>query len=109
MYIMIVVLQNENLLEKVVGILFELELFNSTVLDGEEPETVAVESLPLFLDLAKLVKDENTYNKTIISYVPEKETVNEFIRICREEKIDFNVENTGWVSAFKCEIFEGVI
>ncbi|MFA5479561.1 MAG: hypothetical protein WC337_06025 [Candidatus Muiribacteriota bacterium] len=105
---MIVVLQDETLLKKVIGILIELELFNSTILDGEEPETVAVESLPLFYDLANFIQGENIYNKTIIAHVPEKETIEDFVKICKKEGIDFFKPNTGWVSAFKSEFFAGI-
>lgn len=107
MYIMTVVILDESLLKKIVNILIELELFNSTILDGEAPETFAVETLPVFRELVGILDGESVYNKTIICHVPEEKTIHKFIRICLGEGIDFEKEGVGFVMANRCDFFKG--
>jgi len=104
---MTVVIIEETLLKKIVNILIELELFNSTILDGEAPETFAVEALPIFKELAGIIEEESVYNKTIICHVPDIKTIEKFVKICFEEGIDFEKEGIGWVMANKCCYFKG--
>lgn len=107
MYAMIIVILDETLLKRIVSILIELELFDATILDGEAPETVAVETLPVFKELAGILHGDSVYNKTIICHAQEERQVKKFIKICKEEGIDFTEEDTGWVMALKCDYFVG--
>lgn len=108
MYIMIVIIKNEKKLNKLISILIELGLYDSTILDGECIETGVVDTLPLFKELALLFSNEEfIYNKTIITQVPDKETLDAFVNICLEEDIDFTKPNIGSVMAFKCDLFVG--
>ncbi len=108
MYTMTIVLYDEDLLNKILSIMIEFQLFDSTILDGETPENLAVETLPFLAELAALLEGDSRFNKTIICNVESLEQVKDFVDVCLEEGIDFKQENTGWVSAVKNDFFIGV-
>jgi len=108
MYTMTVVLHDEDLLDKILSIMIELQMFDSTILDGETPESLAVETLPFLTELAALLEGDSRFNKTIICIVESIDQVKKFVQLCLEEGIDFKAENTGWISAVKNEYFVGV-
>ncbi len=107
MYIMITVLKKENQIKKLISILLELGLFDSTVLDGEGIENVAALTMPVFSELRDLFGQESEYHKTVITYVPDRRDIDTFVSICREEGIDFKSEKTGFILVFPCEIYIG--
>ncbi len=107
MYIMITVLKDEPRIKKLISILLELGLFDSTVLDGEGIENVAALTMPVFSELRNLFGEESQYHKTVITHVPERSTVDQYVEICREEGIDFKNDETGFILVFPCEIYIG--
>lgn len=107
MYVMIIILKDETLVKKVFSLLLEFELFQSTVLDGESIENIATRKIPLFSDFNTLFGRESVYNRTIISYVPDGSTVEEFIKVCQKEDIDFSKQDIGCLMTFPCHLFLG--
>jgi hypothetical protein len=108
MYISIIILKDEKKFDKVIQILIELQLYDSTIIDGEGIEPAIIESLPVFKELASLLgNEENVYNKTIISHIPEKEDLDYLVKICKEEGINFKEKNIGSIMAFKCDFYIG--
>lgn len=107
MYIMITVLKKEEQIKKLISVLLELGLFDSTVLDGEGIENVAALTMPVFSELRNLFGDESEYHKTIITYVQERENIDRFVNICREQGLDFKEEKTGFIIVFPCEMYIG--
>lgn len=109
MHITIIILKDEKKYDKLIQILIELQLFDSTILDGEGIEPSLIDSLSVFKELALMLRssEEYVYNKTIISFVPNKEDLKNLIKICKEEDIDFTKPNVGSVMAFKCDFFVG--
>jgi|SRR5690554_879498 len=107
MYVMIIILKDESLVKKIFSLLIEFELFQSTVLDGESIENIAARKIPLFSDFNLLFGRESVYNRTIICYVPEGSTVDDFIKVCRKEGIDFQEQDIGCLMTFPCSLFLG--
>jgi len=105
---MIIILKDESLVKKIFSLLIEFELFQSTVLDGESIETIAARKIPLFSDFNLLFGRESVYNRTIICYVPDGSTVDDFVRVCRKEGIDFQKQDIGCLMTFPCSLFLGV-
>ncbi len=107
MYVMIIILKDESLVKKIFSLLIEFELFQSTVLDGESIENVAARKIPLFSDFNLLFGRESVYNRTIICYVPDGATIEEFIQVCKKEDIDFDKQDIGCLMTFKCDFYLG--
>ncbi len=104
---MIVILKKESLTKKLVSILIECGLYDSTVLDGEGIENVATQTIPLFSELRGLFGEELVYNKTVIAYVPDRETIDDFVALCAKDGLDFANDDVGVVMAFPCTVFVG--
>ncbi len=107
MYIAIIILKQEALLKRLSAILIECGLFDSTVLDGEGIENAAGQGDSLFRELRGLFGGELAYNRTFIVHVPEREMLDDFVDLCRREKIDFTQRDVGLVMAYPCEFFLG--
>ena len=106
---MIVILKKEALTKKLVSILIECGLYDSTVLDGEAIENVATQTIPLFSELRGLFGEELVYNKTVIAHVPDRGTIDDFIALCAKDGIDFAHDDVGVVMAFPCAVFVGSV
>jgi hypothetical protein len=105
---MIIILKDESLVKKILSLLLEFELYQSTVLDGESIENIAARKIPLFSDFNLLFGRESAYNRTIVCYVPDGSTVEEFIKVCKKEEIDFQKQDIGCLMTFKCNLFLGL-
>ena len=107
MYIMIIILNDEHLIKKILSLLMEFELHDSTVLDGESIENIAAKKIPLFSDFNNLFGKESVYNKTIISHVPNNSTIERFVKLCKQEGIDFTEPDVGCLMSIPCNYFIG--
>jgi len=107
MYIMVIILKEETLIKKIFSLLIEFELYQSTVLDGESIENIALKKIPLFSDLNMLFGRESIYNRTIICYVPKGAVIEKFVKVCRKEGIDFLNDDIGCLMTFPCHLFLG--
>lgn len=107
MHLLIIILKDESLLKKLLSLLIEFELYDSTVLDGESIENIAARNIPLFSDLNSLFGKESVYNRTILCYVPDDETAKSFIQVCKQEGIDFKKPDTGCIMTVPCSLFIG--
>lgn len=103
MYVMIIILKEEKLLKKLISILVEFGMYDASVLDGEGIENLAVQTDPLFSSLRGLFSETYVYNKTIITPVSEKKTVRTFVKVCREEGIEFKGNDIGSIIIIPCE------
>lgn len=104
---MIIILKDESLVKKIFSLLIEFELFESTVLDGESIENVAASKIPLFSDFNMLFGRESVYNRTIICHVPDGSTIEEFIKVCKKEDIDFQEQDIGCLMTIPCNLYLG--
>lgn len=107
MEIVVIILKNESLLERIASIFIECELFDTTILDGEGVETIASETSEIFNEIQRFFGNTMNYHRTIISAVPDKESISELISLFKEENIDFTDGNTGIIMAFPCTFYLG--
>ncbi len=107
MLVMIIILKDESLVKRLLSLLIEFELFQSTVLDGESIENIVSSNIPVFSDFKMLFGRESIYNRTIISFVPDERTFNRFIKISRKDGIDFQTQDIGCLMTFPCTTFLG--
>ena len=102
MLIMMIILENEACLKKLVSLMLEFELYQSSVLDGESIENIAMENVPVFTGIRSIFGSNYVYHKVIVSLVPDQETYHHFLSICTREGIDFGAEGTGAIFAIPC-------
>ena len=107
MYVVIIILKSEGFTKPVVSTLIELEFFDSTVLDGEGIENVATETMPILSEVTALFGQEILFNKTIITVVPDKDTVFSLNAALKRDGIDLKQPEMGTMFAFPCEVFIG--
>ncbi len=107
MYIMVIILKDESLLKKLLSLMIEFELYDATVLDGESIENIASKKIPLFSDLNTLFGQQTSYNRTILSYIPDGSTTENFIQLCKEEAIDFRQPDVGCIMTIPCNMYIG--
>lgn len=107
MKLLIIILKQEHLLDQISSILLEVGLFGSTVLDGENIETLADSPMPLFSSFKSLFGENYSYNRTIVSPVEDNESILDFLHICAHEGIDFSDPDTGVLLTVPCRIFTG--
>ncbi len=107
MKLLVIILKNERLLDRITSILLEVGLFDSSVLDGENIESLADTAMPLFSSFKALFGKDYSYNRTIISPVLDSDSIYEFTRVCEKEGIDFSNPEIGSLFSVPCTVFTG--
>ncbi len=107
MKLLVIMLKKERLLEKIITILLETGMFDSSVIDGENIETLAKSKMPLFTSFKALFGADYSYNMTIISPVYDSSSIKDFVKICDKEGIDFSNPETGTLLSLPAAIFTG--
>ncbi len=107
MKLLVIILKNESLLEQVTSALVEAGLYDSSVLDGENIETLADASMPLFTSFKNLFGEDFSYNRTVISPVRDPRAVQDVLDIFEQENIDFTDPDTGTLMTIPCVLFNG--
>jgi hypothetical protein len=107
MYVVVLILKSEAYARPVVSTLIELELFDSTVLDGEGVENVAGETMPILSEVSALFGKDILFNKTIITVVPDQETIFSLNAALKRDGIDLTQPEVGTLVAFPCPIYIG--
>lgn len=102
MQLVIIVLKNEKLLKKLISILIEFGLYDSSVFDGEGIENLAAATNPTFSTLRSLFSENYVYNRTILIPVEDAGTGEQLVRLCGKEGIDFSNEDTGIMVSLPC-------
>ncbi len=107
MRVLIIHLQKEADLQTAASLLMELGLFDTAILDGEGIENVGVPQERIFSSFQNLFGQGSAYNRTLISPVPDLESVKAFVHLCERQGLDFTNPDTGWVLSFPCDYFLG--
>lgn len=107
MRVLVVHLQKEEDLQTVASLLMELGLFNTAILDGEGIENIGVPQDQLFASFQNLFGQGSAYNRTLISPVPDMETIHSLIHLCDLQGLDFKKPDTGWILSFPCDLYVG--
>lgn len=107
LHVVVIILKSEAYAKPVVSTLVELELFDTTVLDGEGVENVATETAPILSEVTALFGQDILFNKTIITVVPDRETVFTVNAALKRDGIDLKQPDVGTLLAFPCPIYIG--
>lgn len=103
MTLMIIILRDESVARKVVGALVELELFDSTVLDGEAIENLAMRTIPIFEDVARWFGQGLGYNRTLLVGLRDRADADAVVALCRRDGVDLTNPETATVLLVPCE------
>ncbi|GEM_PF-1626000 len=85
---MVVILRDESRVETVVRALVELGMFDSTVLDGESVETLAVRTVPLFEAIGGWFGESRAYNRALIVALDDRREADAVVDLCRRDGLD---------------------
>lgn len=107
LHVVIIILKSEAYAKPVVSTLVELELFDSSVLDGEGVENVATETAPILSEVTALFGQDILFNKTIITVVPTRDMVFTLNGALKRDGIDLTQPEVGTLMAFPCPIYIG--
>jgi len=105
--VLMIHLQKEEDLQTVSSLLIELGLFSTAIVDGEGVENIGVTQDQLFASFQNLFGQGSAYNRTLITPVPDMDTVHMFLHLCEGQGLDFKKADIGWVLSFPCDFFVG--
>lgn len=88
MMLLILIVKDDTVVRKVVRVLVEMELFDSTVLDGEAVENLAMRSVPMFEDIARMFGQALSYNRTLMVGLRHRQEAEVLTRLCRRDGVD---------------------
>jgi len=103
MMLLIAILRDDHHVRTVVRVLVELGLFDSTVLDGEAIENLAVRSIPLFEDVGRWFGQTLDYNRTLLVAVRDRSEVDTLLELCRRDGLDLRDARVGTLLLVPCE------
>ena len=103
----IIVLKKEELLDDILSAFAELEIFDMSILDGNNLEGILEKDLPLFAGLLVSTNRKMLYNKFIFGVCRKEEEYNDLIKLFKKNKIDFTKNNMGFITTFKLTDFIG--
>ncbi|MDZ4200071.1 MAG: hypothetical protein U1E27_12400 [Kiritimatiellia bacterium] len=106
MVLLILNLKDERLIQKVVGVMLELEISDATVLDSEGLENLAVQTNPLFSEIGSLFGQNLAYRRTLLAQLPGRETLQDLVRLCRRDGVDLTDSEVATIWVLPCESFE---
>lgn len=99
MELILIVLNKEEYLEKILSILVELEVHGATILESEGLGHFLAYEVPIFAGLRRLVGEKKKANKTIFALVEDEEFFSRFKELLAEEKIDFTEPGMGLIAS----------
>ncbi len=95
MHLLIIVLNREDYLEKVLSLLIESGATGATILNSEGLGHFLAYEVPIFAGLRHLMGERRSANRTILAVVDKEEVFEEFKRLLNEENIDFTQPGVG--------------
>jgi hypothetical protein len=98
MELLIVVLNEEEYLERILSILVELEVSEATVLDSESLGQFLAYEVPIFAGLQQLKGRGRTTSRTILALIKKRNFFPGFKELLAEENIDFTQPGMGIIA-----------
>ncbi|MCF7870221.1 MAG: hypothetical protein K9L69_02435 [Candidatus Omnitrophica bacterium] len=95
MKLLIIVLNKEEYLEKLLSLLVELEISGATMLDSESVGRFLAYQVPIFAGLQEIFGQSRVTSKTILAVVKDKDFMDNFKQLIKKEGIDFTQPDTG--------------
>jgi nitrogen regulatory protein PII len=95
MKLLIIILNREDYLEKVLALLIEAGISGATIFDSEGLGHFLAYEIPIFAGLRHLMGERKSANRTILAVLEEEEIFDEFKKLLAEEGIDFTHPGVG--------------
>ena len=92
MYLLLILLHREDLLDEVLSGLVEMEITGATVLDGTPMERILSEDVPIF---AGLLQAGPGRSSAIVAPVKDRTLLDPLIRLFKETGVDFTQPGVG--------------
>lgn len=106
MYLIIIILLKEEILDDLLSILVELGCTDATVVESQSMEAFLASRLPIFAGLRFQLGGKNTYTKTILTVADDKNIGENVIKLLKDMNIDFN-KGMGRIIVLKIESIFG--
>ncbi|OQX81677.1 MAG: hypothetical protein B6D56_01760 [Candidatus Omnitrophica bacterium 4484_70.1] len=97
MQLLIIVLNREDYLEKILALMIEAGITGATILNSEGLGHFLAYEVPIFAGLRQLMGEKRSANRTIFAVV-EEENWDEFRHLLEEENIDFTQSGVGIIA-----------
>ncbi|MBN2543363.1 hypothetical protein JXI42_10905 [bacterium] len=107
MYLLIIILQKEELLDNMLSILTELGITTANIIDSVGMGKVLGYDIPLFAGFRRQLEGQRAFTKTIMAVTEDGIDLDEIKEIANDYNIDFNEEGTGYLFTVKIEDFLG--
>ena len=107
MYLLIIILTKEGILEDVLSALIELGITDASILESQALGKVLAYKVPIFAGLRFGMEGGRPYSKTILALVEDKEADRKIAQLLKEVEIDLEEPGTGLIATVKVESFVG--
>lgn len=97
MQLLIIVLNKEEYLEKLMSLLVEAGISGATISDSQGIGHYLAYEVPIFAGLRQMMGEGKTVNKTILALLNDDKTFAQFKELLIEEDIDFTKPGVGVV------------
>lgn len=95
MELLIIFLYARQHLEKIVSLLVEVGVTEATITEGQALGQFLAFEIPIFAGLRQLVGEKRRHATTILAIVEGGEIVEDFVKLLKDEGIDFCEAGTG--------------
>ncbi len=97
MKLLLVILNREEFLDQVLSAMVEAGILGASVIESTRITDILMHEVPIFAGLRQFARKGRTHNRIILALVEDKEKVEDLVSILREENIDFEKEETGFL------------
>lgn len=101
MYLLMIVLNREELLDDVLSALVELGVIDATVVDSESMRGVLAYEVPIFAGLR--IGGSRSYSKTIFALVEDRDIGTEIVQLLKDIDIDLLAPGAATILTVKVE------
>lgn len=106
MYLVIIILTKEEILDDLLSILVELGSTDATIVETQSMEGFLAHRIPIFAGLRLQLSGKNVYAKTILAISDDKNIGGEIVQLLKDSGIDFN-EGMGRIITVKIDSIFG--
>ena len=106
MYLVIIILNNEEILDDLLSILVELGSTDTTIVEGQSMGGFLAHRIPIFAGLRLQLGGKNVYSKIMFALSDDKDIGKKIIHLLKDSGIDFD-DGMGRIIVVKIEAVFG--
>ncbi len=103
MYLLIIILNQEDLLAEIMEVLVGLGVTDATVIQSQSMAKVLAYEVPIFAGLRFQTQGQRKYSKTILVLTEEKRLADEVVKLLHEMDVDLTAPEVGRVITLELE------